>query len=359
MNTLRQLKQTGQSPWYDNITRELLSSGGLKELVDKGVLGLTSNPTIFHKAFTSSSSYADQLNKLKLEKLSTFETYEALVFKDIIDAAECFKEVYDSTGGKDGYVSIEIAPHHAYDTEKTAEEAKRTSLALNMPNIMIKIPGTVEGVLAIRELISSGININVTLIFSVSQYERIAGAYIEGLEERLARGEDLSGVHSVASVFVSRVDGMIDKVLDDKGVSSLKGCAATANAKMIYQKFKEIFSSGRFKKLEEKGANIQRVLWASTAAKDPSYSKVKYVQGLIGTDTVNTMPEETMEAFIQSGDVKLTVEETLSGEKEIFANLEAEGISIDEVCEELQKEGVKKFIDSFDALTESIAESIS
>jgi transaldolase len=358
MTTLHQLKEAGQSPWYDNITRELLSSGGLKELINKGVLGLTSNPTIFHKAFTSSSLYSGQIDELKNKKLSTFEAYEKLVFKDILDAAGFFEEVYNSTGKVDGYVSIEVSPNHAYDTEKTIEEAKRTFSALARPNIMIKVPGTVEGVPAIRELIFSGINVNVTLVFSVSQYERIAGAYIEGLEKRLAEGKDLSGVHSVASIFVSRVDAKVDKVLDDKGLSTLRGYAAVTNAKMIYQKFKEIFFSDRFKKLEEKGANLQRVLWASTSAKDPSYSKVKYVQELIGPHTVNTMPEETMDAFIESGDVKLTVEEDLGGAEKALNSLEAEGISIDGVCEELQKEGVTKFIDSFEAMTESIAESL-
>ena len=359
MTALHKLKEIGQSPWYDNITRDLLSSGRLKELINRGILGLTSNPTIFQKAFTSSSLYTEQLAELKLKKMSRFESYEELVFRDILDAANYFEEVYNSTGGVDGYVSIEISPHHAYDTEKTIEEAKRTFSALNRPNIMIKVPGTIEGAPAIRELSSSGINVNATLIFSVSQYERTAAAYIEGLEQRVAKGEDLSNVHSVASVFVSRLDAKVDKILDDKGISSLRGGAAIANAKMIYQKFKEIFSSKRFNSLKEKGANLQRVLWASTSAKDPSYSRVKYVQELIGHDTVNTMPEETMDAFIESGDGRLTVEQDLEDTRKILNDLEKEGISIDQICEELQKEGVTKFADSFEEMVESIAKSTS
>ncbi len=359
MTALHKLKEIGQSPWYDNITRDLLSSGRLKELINKGIFGLTSNPTIFQKAFASSSLYTEQLAELKLKKMSRFESYEELVFRDILDAASYFKEVYDSTRGVDGYVSIEISPHHAYDTEKTIEEAKRTFSALNRPNIMIKVPGTIEGAPAISELSSSGINVNATLIFSVSQYEGTAVAYIEGLEQRVAKGEDLSNVHSVASVFVSRLDAKVDKILDDKGISSLRGGAAIANAKMIYQKFKEIFSSKRFNSLEEKGANLQRVLWASTSAKDPSYSKVKYVQELIGHDTVNTMPDDTIDAFIESGDVKLTVEEDLEDTRKILNDLEKEGMSIDQICEELQKEGVRKFADSFEELVESIAKSTS
>ncbi len=359
MTLLHQLKEIGQSPWYDNITRDLLYSGGLKELINRGIFGLTSNPTIFHKAFTSSSSYTEQLNELKLKKLSTFENYEKLVFRDILDAAGCFEEVYNSTGGEDGYVSIEISPHHAYDTQKTIEEAKRTFSTLNKPNIMIKVPGTVEGLPAIKELIFTGVNVNVTLIFSVSQYERIASAYIEGLEKRLTEGKDLSSIHSIASVFVSRVDTKVNKILDDKGISSLRGDTAIANAKMIYQNFKQIFSSERFERLKEKGANIQRVLWASTSSKDPSYSRIKYVQELIGLDTVNTMPEATMDAFIESGDVRLTLEENLEDAKKALNDLAEEGISIDEICEELQKQGVKSFADSFDALIESIAKSTS
>jgi transaldolase len=358
MTNLHKLKKIRQSPWYDNITRDLLSSGGLNKLIDKGILGLTSNPTIFHKAFVSSPLYKNQLEELKAKKISTFQTYEKLVFKDILGAADCFEDVYDSSGKIDGYVSIEVSPHYAYDTEKTIQEAERTFKALSCPNIMIKVPATKEGMPAIRKLVAMGININATLIFSISQYEKTANAYIEGLEKRASEGKDLSSINSVASVFVSRVDTKVDKILDEKGNNSLRGLAAVANAKIIYQKFKEIFYSERFKKLQEKGANLQRVLWASTSAKNPAYSKVKYVEELIGPDTVNTMPGETMDAFIQYGEVKVTVDENLEEAKRIIGSLKDEGISIDEVCEQLQQEGVKKFIDSFDALLDSIAKSI-
>jgi len=359
MTKLHELKKAGQSAWYDNITRDLLLSGGLKKLIDNGILGLTSNPTIFQKAFSSSPLYKNQLEEFKAKKASTLEAYEKLVFKDILDAADCFEEVYKSSGKVDGYVSIEVSPHYAYDTRETIEEAEKTFKTLACPNIMIKVPATKEGVIAIRELIASGININATLIFSLSHYEQTANAYIEGLEKRAAQGQDLSNIHSVASVFISRVDSDIDKVLDAKGNKVLRGLAAVANAKMIYKKYKEIFHCERFKKLQKKGANIQRPLWASTSSKDPAYSKVKYVEELIGQNTVNTMPGKTMETFIQSGKVKKdAVEENLEGAKKVIDNLKKEGIYVDDVCEKLQKVGVQKFIESFDSLLDSISKSI-
>ena len=357
MTTLHKLKEMGQSPWYDNITRELLVSGGLKGLIEKGILGLTSNPTIFQKALTS-PLYKKQLEELKAQKIGTFQAYEKLVFKDILDAAKCFEDVYKSSNKADGYVSIEVSPHYAYNTKKTIEEAKRTFAVLNRPNIMIKVPATKEGIPAIKELVAMGININATLIFSVSHYEKTANAYIEGLQKRASEGKDLSSIHSVASVFVSRVDTDIDKVLDSKGNKSLRGLAAVANSKIIYKKFKEIFYSDRFKKLQAKGANLQRVLWASTSSKDPAYSKIKYVEELIGPDTVNTMPGETVDVFLQSGKVRVAVEENLEDAKRAIESLKKEGISVDEVCERLQTVGVQKFIESFDSLIDSIAKSI-
>ena len=357
MNTLQELGKAGQSPWYDNITRELLVSGGLKKLIDNGIMGLTSNPTIFQKALTS-SAYKNQLDELKVKKVSTSQAYEKLVFKDILDAAKCFEGVYKTSGGKDGYVSIEVSPHYAYDTKKTIEDAKRTFAVLNRPNVMIKIPATKQGFPAIKEVIASGINVNATLIFSLEQYRQTADAYIEGLEKRALEGKDLSKIHSVASVFISRVDSDIDKVLDAKGNKSLRGLAAVANAKLIYKKYKEIFYSERFKKLQAKGANIQRPLWASTSSKDPAYSKVKYVEELIGPDTVNTMPEETVNTFLQSGKVIVTVEKNLEGAKKAIENLKKEGINIDTVCDKLQTVGVQKFVESFDSLMDSIAKNI-
>ncbi len=359
MTKLHELKKAGQSAWYDNITRDLLLSGGLKKLIDNGILGLTSNPTIFQKAFSSSPLYKNQLEEFKAKKASTLEAYEKLVFKDILDAADCFECVYDSTNKVDGYVSIEVSPHSAYDTKGTIEEAEKTFKILSCPNIMIKVPATKEGMIAIKELITAGININATLIFSVAHYEQTANAYIAGLEKRAAQGKDLSDIHSVASVFISRVDSDIDKVLDSKGNKSLRGLAAVANAKLIYKKYKDIFYSERFKKLQAKGANIQRPLWASTSSKDPAYSKVKYVEELIGPDTVNTMPGDTMEAFLQSGKVKKgSVEENLEGAKKAIADLKKEGIDIDTVCDKLQTVGVQKFIESFDSLLDSISKSI-
>ena len=369
MTTLHKLREVGQSPWYDNITRELLFSGGLKKLIDSGILGLTSNPTIFQKAFSSSPLYKNQLEEFKAKKASTLEAYEKLVFKDILDAADCFECVYTSTNKVDGYVSIEVSPHYAYDTQETIQEAEKTFKTLSCPNIMIKVPATKEGMIAIKELIATGINVNATLIFSVAQYEKTAKAYIEGLEKRASEGKDLSGIHSVASVFISRVDSDVDKVLDSKenlpasmqskqAGKSLRGLAAVANAKMIYKKFQEFFYSKEFKKLQEKGANIQRVLWASTSSKDPAYSKVKYVEELIGPYTVNTMPEETVKIFLQSGKVRVTVEENLEDAKRVIENLKKEGIYINAVCDKLQTEGIRKFIESFDSLIDSISKSI-
>ncbi len=357
MTKLHELKKAGQSPWYDNITRELLVSGGLNKLVGNGILGLTSNPTIFQKALTS-QAYKAQLDELKTRKVSVAEAYEKLVFKDIADAANCFADVYKTSKGEDGYVSIEVSPQYAYDINKTIEEAKRTFGVLSSPNIMIKIPATKEGFPAIKEVIASGINVNATLIFSLSHYEQTANAYIEGLEKRLAEGKDLSGIHSVASVFVSRVDSDVDKALDSKGNKQLRGLAAVANAKIIYEKFKEIFHSERFKKLQEKGANTQRVLWASTSSKDPAYSKIKYVEELIGSDTVNTMPEATVDAFLQSGEVKVSIEANLQEAKNAIENLAKEGININAVCDKLQSVGVEKFIESFDSLMNSISKNI-
>ncbi|MDD5454224.1 MAG: transaldolase [Candidatus Ratteibacteria bacterium] len=359
MSKLHELKKAGQSAWYDNITRDLLLSGGLKKLIDNGILGLTSNPTIFQKAFSSSPLYKNQLEEFKAKKASTLEAYEKLVFKDILDAADCFECVYGSTNKVDGYVSIEVSPHSAYDTKGTIEEAEKTFKTLSCPNIMIKVPATKEGVTAIKELIAAGININATLIFSVTHYEQTANAYMEGLEKRAAQGKDLSNVHSVASVFISRVDSDIDKVLDAKGNKALRGLAAVANAKLIYKKYKDIFYSERFKKLQAKGANIQRPLWASTSSKDPAYSKIKYVDELIGPNTVNTMPGETMEAFLQDGKVKkASVEENLEGAKKAIADLKKEGIDVNAVCDKLQTVGVQKFIESCDSMLDSISKSI-
>ena len=358
MTVLHELRETGQSPWYDNITRDLLFSGGLKQLIDDGISGLTSNPTIFQKAFGSSPLYKNQLEEIKHGEIDTFEAYEQLAFRDILDATDCFEEVYESSGKIDGYVSIEVSPHYAHDKEKTIVEARRTFSAIDRPNLMIKVPATDEGISAIMELISEGVNINATLIFSVLQYEKTANAYIEGLEKRASEGGDLSALHSVASVFISRVDTAVDKLLDEKGKTSLKGLTAVANAKMIYRKFKEIFSSERFRKLQEKGANVQRVLWASTSSKNPAYSPIKYVQELIGQDTVNTMPEDTMKAFIESGEARATVEDNLEEARRVLSEVESAGISVEEVCDNLQNDGVRKFIDSFDSLLVSISKSI-
>ncbi len=381
MNPLVEVGKLGQSIWYDNIRRALIDSGELAQKIGglpAGVTsslgqkvsgddlrGVTSNPTIFEKAITGSTDYNDAMRRLVAEGRSVNEIYEALVIEDIQRAADLFKHVYDRTDKVDGYVSLEVSPLLAHDTESTIAEAKRLWAALNRPNVMIKIPATPEGLPAIRECIAAGININVTMIFAIEIYEDVAWAYISGLEQRAAAGQPIDHVASVASVFVSRIDTAVDNQLefrirrsDDENekvkLSELLGKAAIANAKMQYQRFKEIFSSERFAKLKAKGARVQRPLWASTGTKNPNYSDVLYVENLIGPDTVNTLPPATFTAFRDHGKVRLTLEENLDEAKQTLAKLAEAGVDLKQVCQKLQDEGVKAFADSFESLMQSI-----
>jgi len=364
-NTLHQLLAQGQSPWIDNITRAMLTGGTLQELIDKGIVGLTSNPTIFQKAIGGSADYDDELRQLVRDGKSVSEIYDGLVLDDIRSAATILRQVYDSSNGHDGFVSIEVAPNLAYDTEGTLTEARRLFSYLDIPNIMVKIPGTAEGIPAFQQAIADGINVNVTLVFSLQSYREVAEAYIKGLEQRAASGQPVDHLASVASFFVSRVDTMVDKRLDaaiaaagseerKTELKALQGKAAIANAKMAYAAYQEIFSGPRWEALAAKGAKPQRCLWASTSAKNPAYRDVIYVEDLIGPDTVDTMPPATIDAFLDHGNAARTLDQDVDEARAQLAGLEKAGISMDEVTLQLQKDGVRLFTESFNELIGTI-----
>ncbi len=364
-NTLHQLLAQGQSPWIDNITRAMLTGGTLQELIDKGIVGLTSNPTIFQKAIGGSADYDDELRQLVRDGKSVNEIYDGLVLDDIRSAATILRQVYDSSNGHDGFVSIEVAPNLAYDTEGTLTEARRLFSYLDIPNIMVKIPGTAEGIPAFQQAIADGINVNVTLVFSLQSYREVAEAYIKGLEQRAASGQPVDHLASVASFFVSRVDTMVDKRLDaaiaaagseerKTELKALQGKAAIANAKMAYAAYQEIFSGPRWEALAAKGAKPQRCLWASTSTKNPAYRDVIYVEDLIGPDTVDTMPPATIDAFLDHGNAARTLDQNVDEARAQLAGLEKAGISMDEVTLQLQKDGVRLFTESFNELIGTI-----
>jgi transaldolase len=366
MNPLIELQKLGQSVWYDNIRRAMLDNGELAQKIsDDGLRGVTSNPTIFEKAIAGSDDYNEAMQKLIAQGKSVVEIYEALAIEDIQRAADLFKSVYERTNKLDGYVSLEVSPLLAHDTEATISEAKRLWATLNRPNVMIKIPATPAGIPAIRACIAAGININVTMIFALKNYEEVAEAYIKGLEQRAAAGHPIDHVASVASVFVSRIDTAVDKQLEglinnarDENerakLSGLLGKTAIANAKIQYQEFKEIFSTERFKKLKAQGARVQRCLWASTSTKNPKYRDVMYAEALIGPDTVDTLPPATFDAFRDHGNVSLSLEANLDEAQTMISDLAKTGISLKQVCQQLQDDGVKAFADSYESLIASI-----
>src|SRR5712691_10629927 len=364
-NPLVEVMKLGQSIWYDNIRRAMLVSGDLQKKIDEDDLrGVTSNPTIFEKAITGSTDYDEQMRLLITAGKSVKDIYEALVIDDIGRAADILKPVYDKTDGIDGYISLEVNPRLAYDTAGTIEEADRLFKTLGRKNVMIKIPAAQEGLPAIEEAIYRGINVNVTMIFSIENYEQVAEAFIKGLEKRAAEEKTVDHIASVASFFVSRVDTMIDTDLEYRARHSLPeekaslenlcGKAAVANAKLAYQRFKEIFYGERFATLKAKGAQVQRQLWASTGTKNPKYSDVLYLDNLIGPDTVNTVPPATYTAFRDHGKVALTLEQGLDESREVIAKLATLGIDLKEVTEKLQFDGLTSFVGSFDTLVESI-----
>ncbi len=366
MNPLVEVEKLGQSIWYDNIRRLLIDNGDIAgKIANDDLRGITSNPTIFEKAIAGSTDYNDAVQKAITEGKSVTDIYESLAIEDIQRAADLFKSVYARTNKLDGYVSLEVSPLLARDTDGTVAEAKRLWAKLNRPNVCIKIPATPEGLPAIRQAIAAGININVTMIFALENYEEVADAFISGLEDRAAASQPVDHVASVASVFVSRIDAAVDKDLEKRiseskdeaekaTLSALLGKAAIANAKIQYQKFKEIFGGERFAKLKAKGAQVQRPLWASTGTKNPAYSDVLYVDSLIASQTVNTIPPATYDAFRDHGTVKLTIEDGLDEAKTTLAKLAEIGVDLEAVCLKLQNDGVKSFADSFDSLMQTI-----
>ena len=362
MSKLLELEKLGQSVWFDFIRRSLVISGELQNLIEKGVRGVTSNPAIFEKAIAGSSDYDEDIIRLIKADKSVDDIYEALAFEDISGAADLLKNVYEISDGKDGYVSLEVNPHLADDTEKTIQEAIRLFETLRRPNVMIKVPATDAGIPAITALIASGVNVNVTLIFGLENYRAVAEAYLAGLE-RLAQsgptvtaGHTVDRVASVASFFVSRVDSAVDKELEKKGQNHLQGKTAIANSKLAYSEFTKIFSGSRWEKLSGKGARVQRVLWASTSTKNPDYKDTLYVDELIGPDTVNTMPPSTLESFIDHGKVAETLMQGLDEARRHIAKLAELGIDLDAITRQLQIDGVTAFAKPFDALMKSIAE---
>lgn len=356
MTKLHELAQLGQSVWYDYIRRGELVSGEFQRLIEMGVLGVTSNPTIFERAIAHSDDYDDAMRRLVAEGCTVQETYEALALEDIGRAADMLRPVYDQTEGQDGYVSLEVDPHLAHDTRRTISEARRLFHTLGRPNVLIKVPATPAGIPAIETLIGEGININITLIFSLQQYEAVVGAYLAGLEKLAAENGDLSRVASVASFFVSRVDTAVDKLLEARGNTDLLGKTAIANSKVVYARFKELFDGERWERLAARGARVQRPLWASTSTKNPNYPDTLYVDNLIGPHTVNTMPPQTLEATLDHGRVALTIEVGLDEARAQLAALAEVGIDLDEVTQQLQDDGVAAFAKSFDSLMEAIAQ---
>ena len=362
MNPLVKLHELGQSFWYDNMRRQFLFDGTLYNLIaNDGLRGVTSNPSIFEKAIGDSDDYDGQIAQLVSDGKETDEIYEALAIRDIQIACDMFANLYHESDGGDGYVSLEVSPHLARDTEGTLNDARRFFEAVNRPNLMIKIPATAEGIPAIEQAISEGINVNITLMFNMDHYESVAQAYINGLRKRHENGEDVSGVASVASFFISRVDSKIDDKLDAIGsdeAQALKGKIAIANGKVVYQRFEKIFHGDDFAELAEAGASVQRVLWASTSTKDPSYPDTLYIDELIGPETVNTMPPKTIDAFRDHGTADCTLDKNIDEANEQLEQLESLGISLREATEELQDEGVDKFAASFDSLMETLAQKV-
>lgn len=355
-NNLKALLAVGQSPWYDNIDRRLIENGKLEKLFGLGITGVTSNPSIFEKAVNGSSVYDSSIRKLADSKKSPDEICDLITIQDIQSAADLLFDIYEATRGGDGYVSLEVDPDYAYDPEKTVENARRIHKDVARPNLMIKVPGTKEGCKAIKILTREGINVNVTLLFSLRHYEDSAMAYMDGIRERLKDGNSVESVCSVASVFVSRVDTRVDKILEARKIHSIKGKIAVANAKMIYQRFNQLFYDGVFGDLASNGARIQRVLWGSTSSKNPIYSDVKYVDELIGKDTVNTIPDSTLEAFLDHGTPRLTIEEGLEKARQHLDLLQQQEIDLTKICDEIQREGVDAFNASFKKLIDAVAD---
>ena len=365
-NPLQGLLAYGQSPWLDFIRRNILLNGDLKKMiVNDGLRGMTSNPAIFEKAITAGDDYNDIIKAPDAQSSTAMALYEKIAIRDVQDAADIFKSVYAETKGRDGYVSLEVSPNLAFDTQATIDEARRLWKTVNRPNVMIKIPATPQGLPAIRQALEEGININITLLFAQSAYEQVAEAYIAALEARAAKGQDVSHIASVASFFVSRIDSLVDSGIDAMQKSetdsskkalleSLRGKVAIANARRTYAKYQELVGGPRWKALAVKGAQTQRLLWASTSTKNPKYRDVLYVEELIGADTVDTIPPATFDAFRDHGKLRNSLTEDLAGADKTMSDLEAAGISMKEVTNKLLADAVKLFQDPFKQLLGAI-----
>src|SRR5580698_9239821 len=364
-NPIKALNDYGQSPWMDYIRRDLLTSGGLKRMIDNdGLRGMTSNPTIFEKAITGSDLYSDILTSADAKKLDAKGLFEKVAIRDVQDACDIFKTVYTESKRRDGYVSLEVSPLLANNTQGTIDEARRLWKSVDRPNVMIKVPATPEGVPAIRQLLEDGLNINITLLFAQSAYEQVAEAYLAALEARVKKGQDISHIASVASFFVSRIDTLIDNQIEAKLktetdgkkkelLASVEGKVAIANAKLTYKKYQELFGGTRWKALAAKGAQTQRLLWASTSTKNPKYRDVLYVEELIGADTVDTIPPATFDAFRDHGKLRKSLTENVDAAAKTMSDLEKAGISMKQVTEKLVVDGVKLFAEAFDKLLEA------
>jgi transaldolase len=368
-NPLVRLNRMGQSVWYDNIRRGLIESGELARMVGAGeIRGVTSNPTIFENAIAKSGEYDAAIRALAAKKLTAAQVYEQLALEDIRAAADIFRSVYDESGGADGYISLEVSPALANDSNGTLREAMRLHREVGRPNLMVKIPGTQAGLEAVRQAVAEGIPINVTLLFSVDRYRKVMEAYLSGLEDRLARGLRVDKQASVASFFVSRVDSLVDRLLDqavkdfmisEEMLSTLRGRAAIANTQLAYQAFTECFRGPRWVKLASFGARIQRPLWASTSTKDPAYPDTYYVEALIAPDSVNTMPPATVDAYRDHGDPAVRIAKDLDAARGVPQELAAAGISLEQVTYQLEKEGVQSFYKSYETLLAAVKERLS
>jgi transaldolase/transaldolase/glucose-6-phosphate isomerase len=354
-NKVKQIHSFGQSIWLDFIDRAFIADGRLKSLIDDdGIRGVTSNPAIFEKAISSSDQYDNDIATLSKDAKTTEEIFFGLAVKDIQNGCDLFKDLYEESNHVDGYVSLEVSPFLALDAEGTAKQAEQLWKKVDRKNVMIKIPGTKPGLQAIRESIGKGININVTLLFGLPRYEEVTEAYISGLEDHLAAGHKIAHISSVASFFLSRIDVLVDPMLDEKGLGDLKGEVAIASAKKAYEIYKRVFSGPRWEKLAAEGAKPQRLLWASTSSKNPAFKDTKYVEALIGPDTVDTVPLETIEAFRDHGIAANTLEEGLDKATETLDRLKAGGIDIDKITQQLEDEGIDKFNKPFEKLLKAI-----
>jgi transaldolase len=351
---LAKMQELGQAPWVDELSREDIQNGGLEQMIEDGIVGMTSNPAIFQKAIANSDLYDDQLQELVRREDDPKEIFWEVARTDIQAACDIFMPVYERTGGEDGFISLEVQPDIAYDTQATIEEAMRLHEMIDRPNLFVKIPATLQGILAIEEMISRGKSINVTLIFSLERYREVARAYIRGIKRLVEGGGDPSGVRSVASFFVSRIDTEADTRLEELGADDLKGKLAIANAKLAYQIYKQVFGGSRWRSLEERGANRQRLLWASTSTKNPDYPDVLYPENLVGPETVDTMPKSTIRAVMDHAEIRPTLEEGVEEAKELLKRLREAGLDYEDVTDTLEQEGIQKFADPFHELLEEI-----